>query len=353
VVSLRRMQAPTLEEVRALWEPDGIFLNSATYGLPPAPAWDAMQAALESWRNGTGVWESWADEVDRARRAFARIVSVPAERVVAGASTAELLGLVAASLADGAHVLAAEGEFTSLVFPFAAHASRNVSLTTAPLDRLAGSIRHDTNAVLISAVQSSNGAVADLDAIRAAAGAVGALTVVDATQACGWLPFDAGDFDAVACSAYKWLMAPRGVAFLVVGERLAERLTPLHANWFAGDDIHGSYYGLPLRLAPSARRLDTSPAWFSWVAASVTLELLESIGIEQIHDHNVRLANRFRAGVGLAPSDSAIVSVAAEGAADRLEHAGIRAATRAGGARLAFHLYNTEAEADAAAAALG
>ncbi len=347
------MQALASEDVRGLWEPDGIFLNSATYGLPPAPAWDAMQAALESWRDGTGIWERWADEVDRARHAFARIVRVQPERVAAGATTAELVGLVAASLADGARVLAAEGEFASLIYPFAAHADRGVSLTTAPLDRLADSITRDTSAVLVSAVQSSNGTVADLAAIAAAAAAVGALTVVDATQACGWLPLDAGRFDAVACSAYKWLLAPRGVAFLALGERLAGSITPLHANWFAGEEIHASYYGLPLRLASSARRLDTSPAWFSWVAASVTLELLESIGIERIHEHDVRLANRFRSGLGLPSSNSAIVSVRAEGAAERLEHAGIRAATRAGGARLAFHLYNTEAEADAAAAALG
>ena len=66
----------------------------------------------------------------------------------------------------------------------------------------------------------------------------------------------------------------------------------------------------------------------------------------------MRLANRFRDAMGLAPSDSAIVPVEAEGATDRLAAAGVRAAVRAGNARLSFHLYNTENDVELAVAAL-
>mgnify|MGYP006172065081 CR=1 FL=1 len=37
-------------------------------------------------------------------------------------------------------------------------------------------------------------------------------------------------------------------------------------------------YGGVLRLAADARRLDVSPAWFNWVAAAPTLELVEESG---------------------------------------------------------------------------
>ena len=96
----------------------------------------------------------------------------------------------------------------------------------------------------------------------------GALVVVDATQAAGWLPVDARDADLLVCAAYKWLLAPRGAAFMVVGERLAERLEPVMANWWATADYRNGYYGPPLRLAETARRFDISPAWFSWVGAA-------------------------------------------------------------------------------------
>ena len=102
----------------------------------------------------------------------------------------------------------------------------------------------------------------------------------------------------------------------------------------------------------SARRLDTSPAWFSWVGTAPTLELVERIGIERIHEHDVALANRFRAGLGLEPGDSAIVSADVAGT-ENLERAGIQAAVRAGGLRVSFHLYNTAEHVDAALDALG
>jgi selenocysteine lyase/cysteine desulfurase len=54
----------------------------------------------------------------------------------------------------------------------------------------------------------------------------------------------------------------------------------------------------------------------------------------------------------MPPGDSAIVSVTRPGAAERLAAAGIRASVRNGAARLAFHLYTTEADVDAAVAAL-
>jgi hypothetical protein len=41
-----------------------------------------------------------------------------------GGSVSALVGLVAAAVPDGARVLVAEGEFTSVSFPFAAHAGR-------------------------------------------------------------------------------------------------------------------------------------------------------------------------------------------------------------------------------------
>ena len=64
------------------------------------------------------------------------------------------------------------------------------------------------------------------------------------------------------------------------------------------------------------------------------------------------LANRFRAGLGLAPGDSAIVSADIPGAEERLLAAGIRAAVRGGSLRASFHLYNTAEDVDAALEAL-
>jgi selenocysteine lyase/cysteine desulfurase len=334
------------------WEPAGPYLNTASYGLPPRVAWDELQSALDDWRGGRTSWEHWGESTERARRCFGRLHGVPATSVVVGATVSELVGLVAASIADGAEVLTAEGDFASLLFPWAVQGGRGVQVRSVPLRALADAVEPGTDVVAVSVVQSASGELVDLGAVIAAAREGEALVVVDATQACGWLPLAAGDVDAFICAGYKWLLAPRGTAYLYVGERLEASLRPLHAGWYAGADVHASYYGLPPRLASSARRFDTSPAWFSWVGAAPALELLEEIGVEAIREHNLRLANRFRAGLALDPSDSAIVTTDVPEAAERLEAAGIRAATRAGSLRASFHLYNTEDDVDAALAAL-
>jgi selenocysteine lyase/cysteine desulfurase len=345
----------TIAQARDQWSPEGVYLNTASYGLPPRDGFHALQVALADWRGGRTSWEHWGESTEGARAAFAAMVGVARERVAIGATVSEFVGLIAACLAPGSRVLVPDVEFTSTLFPFLVQETRatgRVVVETVPPSRLAEAIDAGTDVVAFSAVQMSTGEVADLDAVAAAAAHHGALTLLDATQACGWLPLDASRFGAVVCSAYKWLMSPRGTTFMTVGDDWLERIVPHSAGWYAGADVHRSYFGPPLRLASGARRLDTSPAWFSWVGTRPALELLNRLGIDAVHAHDVALANRFRAGLGLEPSDSAIASVDVPGAATRLKRAGIMAAERGGRLRASWHVYNTEADVDATLDAL-
>ena len=314
-----------------------------------------LNEAVESWRTGRAEAADYDALVDRARRRFAGLVEVPPARVAIGNQVSTFTGLVAAALPDGACVLAAEEDFTSVLFPFLAHADRGVRVETVPLDRLIERIRPGVSLVAVSAVQSADGRLVPggLDALASAAAAHGSLTYVDASQAVGWLPFDAGRFDFVSCAAYKWLVSPRGTAFGVVRPERLEMLRPLFAGWYAGDDPWTSIYGPPLRLAKGARRLDISPAWLAWAGTLPALDLLSEVGIAAIHRHDLGLANRLRARLGLPPGDSAIVTVRTKGGLERLRAADIRASVRAGAVCLSFHLHNTAADVDAVARALG
>ena len=347
-----RLSAMDLREAVELWDPEPGWLNTASYGLPPEPAWRALQAALAEWRHGRTSWEGWDTSTGRARTAFARLVAAAVDDIAVGAQVSQLLAPVAAGLPDGARVLAPDIEFTSNLFPWLVHADRGVTVEVAPTAKLAEAIDARTTLVTFSLVQSATGEIAPVDDIVAAARHHGSLVCVDATQAVGWLPTRASSFDVLACSAYKWLAAPRGCAFCYLSPVLRDRLRPLHAGWYAGEDVHDSYYGLPLRLASSARRFDLSPAWFAYVGAAPALELLAEVGVEAIYDHNVTLANRFLAGLGLPSTDSAIVTVEVPGAELQLARAGVRAAVRAGRVRASFHLYTGVADVDRAVEAL-
>jgi selenocysteine lyase/cysteine desulfurase len=336
--------------LRPEFAPTGAYLDSATYGLPPRAALAELAAVSAAWAAGSYDPATCDGAVARARGSFARLHRVDAGDVAIGHQVSPLVGLVAGWLPRRARVLTAEGEFTSLLFPFLA-AGRTVE--TVALERLPEAIDSGTDLVAVSAVQSADGRLADLDGIAHAAAHHGALTLIDATQACGWLPLDASRFDVLVAGGYKWLCHPRGTAFMTVRPDLRDRLTPAAAGWYAGECPWESCYGTPLRLAADARRFDVSPAWFSWHAAAAALELFESVGVERVHEHNLALATRLRAGLDLEPGDSAIVSLAtADDAATRLARAGVKASLRAGRLRLSCHLYNDEADIDRALEAL-
>ena len=344
-------RALRLEDAQSLWSPAGAYLNTPSYGLPPQPGWDDLQAVLADWHGGRTGWVQWGDPVERARDAFAALVGVDRSQVAIGATVSGLVGLVASSLPKGTRVVVPDIEFTSTLFPFLVQPGLDVR--TVPPAGLAEAIDEQTDFVAVSAVQMATGEVADLDAITGAAAAHGALTLVDATQAAGWLPLDASRFDFLVAAAYKWLMSPRGTAFMVVSPERLDGVLPSQAGWYAGEDVHDAYSGPPLRLASDARRLDTSPAWFSWAGTAPAIELINEIGVGAIHEHDVGLANRFRAGVGLEPSNSAIVvSDHPEGVERLLEH-GIRAADVLGRLRTGWHVYNNTKDVDLAVDVLG
>ena len=345
----------TIETAQKEFEPTCVYVNTASIGLPPRRVVEAAHEGLEIWRSGRAEAADYDAPVERARRGFARLVGVAPERVFIGNQVSTFTALVAAALPDGAHVLAAEEDFTSVLFPFMAHADRGVRVETVPLDRLVESIRPGVRLVAVSAVQSADGRLVPggLDALAAVSARHGCLTYVDATQAVGWLPFVADPFDFVSCAAYKWLMSPRGTAFGVVRPERLPMLRPLYAGWYAGADPWTSIYGPPLRLAHTARRLDISPAWLSWAGTVPALDLLAEVGIEAIHRHDLGLANALRKRLGVPKGNSAIVTAPARDGLDRLRAANVRASIRAGAVRLSFHLHNTESDVDAVAGALG
>ncbi|MEP6800273.1 MAG: aminotransferase class V-fold PLP-dependent enzyme [Lapillicoccus sp.] len=327
------------------------YLNTASIGVPPRAAVAAVDAAVRAWATGAAQPADFDDAVGAARAAYARLVGFEATDVALGGSTSALVGLVAAAVPDGARVIVARDEFTSVSFPFAVHAARGVSVTEVALDELP-ELAAEADVVAVSVVQSADGSMVDLSALCAATAATPTRVLLDATQAAGWLPLDLGWADAVVTAGYKWLMCPRGSAWLALSPGLRADLRPLAANWYAGADPWSSIYGLPLRLAPDARAHDASPAWWSHVGGAVTLPWLASLDRAAVQAHCVGLADRFLAGLGRPTQGSAIVSVDVADGLPRLAAAGVTASSRNGRVRLAFHLYSNDRDVDQALEAL-
>ncbi len=329
------------------------YLAVATFGIPADVTVAAMERDLGRYAGAATDMVEYTAIAESGRAHAATLLGTEPSRVAIGSQASYFVGLAAVAAPKGAEVVCAEGDFASVVRPFLAR--EDLRVRQVPLERLPDEVGPATWMVAYSLVQSSTGIVSDATAVSTAARTHGARVLVDVTQATGWLPTTDLDADLVVCHTYKWLCSPRGSAFAAFSEQAIAELWPVAAGWYSATDPWTSAYGPALDLAPDASRFDTSPGWHAWVGAEAAMRFALSLDPAEVREHDVSLANAFRARLDLGPSDSAIVSWADPDGSQlaALTAADVVAAGRAGRARVSFHLWNDEEDVDLAARALG
>jgi selenocysteine lyase/cysteine desulfurase len=341
-----------------------------TPASPPGaqPVVAALTSALERWLSGTFSWSEWEAEAAASRELFASYLGVPRSTVALMSSFAEAAATVAACLPPG-RIVVGDEEYRDNLFPWVAlhdvgHEVVRVRSAGGGVrtEDLIAAVRPGTVLVAVSEVLSCDGARADLPGLRAASDEVGARLFVDVTQSLGVLRFEFQQVlpDYLAVHGYKWLLSPRGAAYLVAREDRIEELRPLLPSWKS--TAEPAFFGGELRYASTAARCDTPSAWFSWIGARAALTLASELPRDEVERHCLELAARFRAGacaVGAEPMDdgaaSHIVAARVPDAAAVMrafERAGIRALALGDRVRVGFHYFNSETDVDAALAAL-
>jgi selenocysteine lyase/cysteine desulfurase len=361
------------EEFRALFPALSRWAWLDTPASPPGarPVVQAQQVALEAWLAGDFAWQDWDGSLGRARDLLAAYLGVPERTVALMGSVAEGAATVAATLPPGRVVVSAQ-EFRSNLFPWlSVDPARHEVVLVPPQDGsvhiedLVAAVDDRTVLLAVSEVLALDGSRADLPALRQATDRVGARLFVDATQSLGALRFNVGAVwpDYLAVHGYKWLLCPRGAAWLVVRDDRHDELRPLLPSWRSTPEPR-EFYGGPLQLAPGALRCDTSPAWFSWIGTSAALRLHLGLDPAAVERHCVGLASMFREGAqalgarlaasaDAQPSHIAVVRVRKpEELRRRLARQRVQAAVRDDRLRVGFHYFNNDADLDAALAAL-
>lgn len=336
---------PAIHRARAHFTPRGTYLNTASHGLLPRTARRILDDHTEAVATGTFRPHQSDAPTEEARATYARLNGVEPDQVALSTHVSQLVGTVAASLPEGSEVLASEREFASTVQPFTRHPG--LTVREVPLRELAEHVGPATALVTVSAVQSSDGALAPLQDLARACLDHGARLLVDTTQSAGWLNLPQVPIDYTVCSTYKWLLAPRGTAFLTGTREALAQLRPLASSWYASEHPWQSLYGADAPPADDARRLDQAPVWGAAMALARSLRVIEETGPAVIGSHDIALADRLRTALDMEPADSAIVSLpVSEQAAARVAEAGIATASRDGRMRVSFHLYNTDHDVD-------
>src|SRR5258706_8034119 len=114
IVETRGIKTRGIAEAQELWQPRPGWLNTASYGLPPRPGWEALMSALTDWREGRTSWEGWDASTQRSREAFARLVGVPSVDVAGGSQGARAIAAVAGGTGPPVPVLLAPVQIASL-----------------------------------------------------------------------------------------------------------------------------------------------------------------------------------------------------------------------------------------------
>lgn len=332
-----------------------------TPGCPPAatPVTEALSGTLANWTTGDFEWLAWDAAPHQARQLFASLIGADEHSVAQVASVSEAVATVAASLPAGSIVVLAD-EYRSVLYPLLHRRGADVVLVPASADPTAAlieAITPGTALVAVSEILSSNGLRLDLAALREATDAVGARLLVDATQALGVLGTDyrAIEPDYLTVHGYKWLLCPRGAAWLVTrADRMAE-LAPLAPGWKSTDLPHG-YFGGALDLAEDAMRLDASPAWFTWIGTCAALQVHLTLDPTAVAEHVISLTNRvanmvrdygFRAPAHRGNSHILVLECDSDPSLpDRLRAAGVKATATDRRLRLGVHYFNDTSDVD-------
>ncbi|WP_087012222.1 aminotransferase class V-fold PLP-dependent enzyme [Leucobacter sp. 7(1)] len=343
-----------------------------TPGAPPSATRvdAALRAVLDGWRAGTFAWEDWDGAAQRARDAFAAWMGLPAARIATLGSLAEAAATVAQYRAPGAALIAAD-EFQSLLLPFVAVAERDA---TRPLVRarprfgqsrteaLCEHLQPGISLVAVSETTTRDGERLDIAAVRDRADDVGAQLFVNGTQSLGVLDprFARTRPDFYAVHGYKWLLAPRGAAWLYTAEGAAE-LGSIAPNWKTAEGGDGLFGGHPTP-AGKPHAADTSPAWFSWIGAEAALGLISELDAPATESHALGLAEQYERGatelgaraVRVGPGSHIRVFEIAEPARVQREHDQDRIRARIAGDRLRIgvHGFTSSEDVERALAAL-
>ncbi|MHB8146238.1 MAG: aminotransferase class V-fold PLP-dependent enzyme [Vulcanimicrobiaceae bacterium] len=293
--AVRREEFPVLQT--------STYLVSHSMGAAPLGAKAALFEFWNDWAtDGPEAWQRWLPKIIEIADGIGAIVGAAPGSVFLGPNVSVLQAAIATCF--DFRDKRSEVVYESLQFPSLTYVWREwerygatVRIVdsddgrTIPTERIMASITERTAIAVLSHAYYVSGAIADVRAIQAHCRSVGAILCVDAYQTTGVYPYDvqAWDLDLVTGGSHKWLMGGPGCGFLYVKPALFERFRPAVTGWMA----HASpfaFEGAPIRHAPSMYRFGTgTPTIPGYVVAKPGHDLIRSIGVRRIRQHNVRL----------------------------------------------------------------
>jgi len=244
-----------------LLDPEITFLNHGSFGACPRPVFETYQSwqrALEHQpvaflgRNATRLL---AD----ARESLAKFLGVRADEVVYFTNPTTAINMVARSLnlQPGDEILTTDHEYGAMDRTWGFISKKNGARylhqpiplpLPAPDDFVEAfwsGVTPRTRVIFLSHITSPTALIFPVAEICRRARAAGILTIIDGAHAPGQISLDLDTIgaDIYTGACHKWLMAPKGAAFLYARREVQHLLEPLVVSWgYEGEFPSGSTF---------------------------------------------------------------------------------------------------------------
>jgi selenocysteine lyase/cysteine desulfurase len=358
-------------------EPGVIYLNTGSLGPTPRAILDAV---LNAWNDleKSPVTKAYGGTThtlaDKTRDLVGVLIGCAADEVLLTRSTTNAMNIAALGidLSRGDRVLTTDVEHEGGSAAWKHLEKRRGigidRIVIAPedhdlkgiIDRFERAITKQTKVISVSHVITSTGLKMPVREIVALAKSRNILTIIDGAQAVGNIEVNvrAIGCDAYAAPGHKWLMAPKGTGFLYISQAAATRIQPI--EWADGR-----------RYVIGSAGMGSLPLIAGLGAA---IEAAQKRGVAASEAHNLRLRNRAYEGlkkiakvqVLSAPPGPLATALVAFRLPQTVDSSAFRTVMRqkhklvlkqtekrwGNGMRISPHVFNTEADIDAALKAI-
>ena len=276
------------------------FFNHAGVSPLPRRASDALRQFAHQAERQVYLFSNWYDDIEKLRKTAGRLINAHRDEIAFVKNTSEGLSTIARGIDWNADdVIVTTGvEYPANVYPWMEiERTHGVKLVRVPeetcedgvvrvkLEKILEAASHPKcRMITISSVQYASGQRHDLHALGQFCKDNGKLFCVDAIQSIGVTPIDvvAMHIDYLAADAHKWMMGPEGIGLMYVRRELIEKTRPLSVGWLSV--VNPQDYGdINYTLKPDAGRYECGTYNVpGLLAMKASLDLLETIGIEQI-----------------------------------------------------------------------
>jgi isopenicillin-N epimerase len=236
-----------------LLDPEVLFFNHGSQGACPRPVFEAYQRwQLEFERQPIAFGREHGGAIHEARRALADYLGAETDNLVYVVNATMGINIVARSLSLEAddEILMTDHEYGAIERTWVYNCKCGAEVIHQPVsmpiespeqvvEAIWAGVTPRTKVLAVSHITSPTAWILPMAELCRRARAEGILTVIDGAHAPGQIPLalDDLDVDFYIGNCHKWMMTPKGSAFLYARPEVQDLLEPLVVSWGWGNDV--------------------------------------------------------------------------------------------------------------------